>query len=52
MADKADLAFDRLVLATGSRLRRPPIPGVEIHAFSVDLLKGARVLRSHKFKVA
>jgi NADH:ubiquinone reductase (H+-translocating) len=29
------LAYDRLVVATGSRIRRPPVPGAEA-AFSVD----------------
>lgn len=29
------LAYDRLVVATGSRMRRPPVPGAEM-AFSVD----------------
>ncbi len=29
------LAYDRLVIATGSRMRRPPVPGAEA-AFSVD----------------
>src|SRR5271169_1999914 len=29
------LAHDRLVVATGSRMRRPPVPGAEA-AFSVD----------------
>lgn len=31
----ASLAYDRLVVATGSRMRRPPVPGAEA-AFSVD----------------
>jgi NADH dehydrogenase len=29
------LTYDRLVVATGSRMRRPPVPGAET-AFSVD----------------
>jgi NADH dehydrogenase len=35
LADGERLAFDRLVVATGSRMRRPPVPGAE-GAFSVD----------------
>jgi NADH dehydrogenase len=31
----ASLAYDRLVVATGSRMRRPPVPGAQA-AFSVD----------------
>ena len=32
------LLYDRLVMATGSRLFRPNIPGLAEHAFSVDQL--------------
>src|SRR6516164_5069397 len=35
LADGEPLAYDRLVVATGSRMRRPPLPGAET-AFSVD----------------
>lgn len=35
-ADGSELGFDRLVLATGSRLRQPPIPGAERYALSID----------------
>jgi len=35
LAAGAPLAYDRLVVATGSRMRRPPVPGAEA-AFSVD----------------
>jgi NADH dehydrogenase len=35
LADGDRLAYDRLVVATGSRMRRPPVPGAEA-AFSVD----------------
>ncbi len=34
-ADKT-LAYDRLVLAPGSQLQMPDIPGLAQHAFSVD----------------
>ncbi|KAG1523159.1 hypothetical protein G6F51_014546 [Rhizopus arrhizus] len=30
------LHYDRLVLAAGSRLNCPPIPGLQQHAFNVD----------------
>jgi NADH dehydrogenase len=36
------LAYDRLVVATGSRMRRPPVPGAEA-ALSVDTLAEAIV---------
>src|SRR5512134_91716 len=35
LADGTRLAYERLVVATGSRMRRPPVPGAEA-AFSVD----------------
>ena len=35
LADGNSIAYDRLVVATGSRMRRPPVPGAEA-AFSVD----------------
>ncbi len=35
------LGYDRLVLATGSRLFRPPIPGLDQHAFNVDQVADA-----------
>jgi NADH:ubiquinone reductase (H+-translocating) len=35
LADGDLLPYDRLVVATGSRMRRPPVPGAEA-AFSVD----------------
>jgi NADH dehydrogenase len=35
LASGKRLAYDRLVVATGSRMRRPPVPGAEA-AFSVD----------------
>ncbi|MBV9629413.1 MAG: FAD-dependent oxidoreductase [Xanthobacteraceae bacterium] len=35
LADGGHLPYDRLVVATGSRMRRPPVPGAE-GAFSVD----------------
>ena len=47
VADNHDLPFDRLVLATGSRLRRPPILGADTHAFSVDTFEDATRLDQH-----
>lgn len=41
------MAFDRLVLATGSRLFRPDIPGLAEHVFSVDQLDDAVALDRH-----
>lgn len=39
--------YDRLVLTSGSRLFRPPLPGLAEHAFAVDQLDDAVKLRKH-----
>lgn len=44
--ETAELNYDRLVLATGSRVVRPPLAGVE-HAFDVDELEQAVRLEQH-----
>lgn len=41
------LPYDRLVLATGSVLNQPPIPGLADHAFNVDQIAEARRLADH-----
>ncbi len=46
-ADCKDLAYDRLVVTTGSRLFRPDIPGLAEYAFSVDKLDDAIALDRH-----
>src|SRR3954470_5335450 len=43
---EGSVPFDRLVLATGSSLARPPIPGAE-HLFDVDSYAGAIRLEAH-----
>src|SRR5215470_15452469 len=44
---KTSLPYDRLVVATGSRLFRPNIPGLAEHGFSVDSLDDAVTLDKH-----
>jgi NADH dehydrogenase len=44
--DRSTLAYDRLVLAAGSKLIRPDLPGFE-HAFSVDQIEDAARLDAH-----
>ncbi|PLQ02437.1 NAD(P)/FAD-dependent oxidoreductase [Cupriavidus pauculus] len=39
--------YDRLVLTSGSRLFRPPLPGLAEHAFAVDQIDEAVKLRQH-----
>jgi NADH dehydrogenase len=41
------LSYDRLIVATGSRLFRPNIPGLAEHGFSVDSLEDAIALDKH-----
>jgi NADH:ubiquinone reductase (H+-translocating) len=41
------LPYDRLVFALGSRLVRPPIPGLEAHAFDVDTFAAGGRLNAH-----
>ncbi len=42
-----EVGFDRLVLASGSRLFRPEIPGLREHAHSIDLLAEAAAFEDH-----
>lgn len=41
------LAYDRLLLTSGSKLSRPPVPGLMEHAFSVDCIDDATALDRH-----
>ena len=49
---KKTLSYDRLVVATGSRLFRPNIPGLAEHGFSVDQLGDAIALERHLHSLA
>jgi NADH:ubiquinone reductase (H+-translocating) len=49
---KTSLSYDRLVVATGSRLFRPNIPGLADHGFSVDQLDDAVALDRHLHSLA
>jgi NADH dehydrogenase len=46
------LSYDRLIVATGSRLFRPNIPGLAEHGFSVDQLDDAVALDRHLHSLA
>ncbi|MBV4523390.1 NAD(P)/FAD-dependent oxidoreductase [Pseudomonas sp. SWRI74] len=41
------LTYDRLVLAAGSKLQRPPVDGMLEHAFDVDEIESATRLEAH-----
>jgi NADH:ubiquinone reductase (H+-translocating) len=49
---RMSLSYDRLVVATGSRLFRPNIPGLAEHGFSVDQLDDAIALDRHLHSLA
>src|SRR4051812_18789532 len=49
---KKSLSYDRLVVATGSRLFHPNIPGLAEHGFSVDSLDDAIALDKHLHSLA
>jgi NADH:ubiquinone reductase (H+-translocating) len=49
---RGTLAFDRLVLATGSTGFRPNVPGLAQHAFGVDLIDEAIRLDGHLHALA
>ncbi|WNV08582.1 NAD(P)/FAD-dependent oxidoreductase [Tardiphaga sp. 709] len=49
---RQSLSYDRLVVATGSRLFRPNIPGLAEHGFSVDNLDDAIALDKHLHSLA
>ncbi|ACD16817.1 NAD(P)/FAD-dependent oxidoreductase [Paraburkholderia phytofirmans] len=46
------LAYDRLLLTSGSKLNRPPVPGLADHAFAVDRSEDAVVLEHHLEELA
>jgi NADH dehydrogenase len=49
---EASLGYDRLILASGSQLFRPPVPGLAEHAFDVDQIEQAARLEQHLFGLA
>jgi NADH dehydrogenase len=45
--NEVTLDYDRFVLATGSQLFKPDIPGLQNYSFNVDQLEGAKALDAH-----
>lgn len=43
----ATLAYDRLLLASGSAMHRPPVPGLDRYAHSIDQPADAAALHAH-----
>jgi NADH:quinone reductase (non-electrogenic) len=50
--DAGSIAYDRLVLALGSELARPAIPGLASHGFDVDTYAAAEKLNAHLASLA
>lgn len=48
----AELYFDRLILASGSQVARPPLEGIERFTFDVDSLESAQRLEAHLQQLA
>ncbi len=46
-SSRQTIGYDRLVIAAGSRLNCPPIPGLGEHAFNVDQIADAAKLEAH-----
>ncbi|MEX3776397.1 NAD(P)/FAD-dependent oxidoreductase [Pseudomonas sp. MYb118] len=47
-----ELYFDRLILASGSQVARPPLEGIERFTFDVDSLESAQRLEAHLQQLA
>jgi NADH dehydrogenase len=46
------IAYDRLILAAGSQVARPAVPGLAEHAFDVDQMESAMHLEQHLLSLA
>ncbi|MBO9547992.1 NAD(P)/FAD-dependent oxidoreductase [Pseudomonas sp.] len=49
---RQQIAYDRLILAAGSQVARPAIPGLAEHAFDVDQMESAVKLEQHLHSLA
>lgn len=49
---RSTLLYDKFVLAAGSTLFQPPVPGIAEFAFNVDQLADAKVLEAHLLSLA
>lgn len=45
--EQSKLAYDRLILASGSQVARPPLAGIDRFTFDVDSLESAQKLEAH-----
>ncbi|KFY12297.1 hypothetical protein V492_03965 [Pseudogymnoascus sp. VKM F-4246] len=49
---RSTLSYDRLILAAGSRLVRPDIPGLREHGFNIDTINEAAGFEAHLRRLA
>lgn len=49
---KSSHAYDQLILATGSELRKPPVPGLKQNSFNIDTYHAAVAFDKHLRKIA
>lgn len=45
--EQSTLTYDRLIIASGSQVARPPLAGIDRFAFDVDSLESAQKLEAH-----
>lgn len=45
--EESTLTYDRLIIASGSQVARPPLAGIDRFAFDVDSLESAQKLEAH-----
>ncbi|KAL7941819.1 FAD/NAD(P)-binding domain-containing protein [Trichoderma barbatum] len=50
--ERSTLSYDRLVLAAGSRLVKPNLPGLREHAFNIDTIADAAEFEAHLQRLA
>ncbi|KAM0264231.1 hypothetical protein ACHAQJ_000718 [Trichoderma viride] len=50
--ERSSLSYDRLVLAAGSRLVKPNVPGLREYAFNIDTIADAADLEAHLQRLA
>lgn len=51
-AQHQQISYDRLILAAGSQVARPAVPGLAEHTFDVDQMESAVRLEQHLLKLA
>lgn len=51
-AQHQQISYDRLILAAGSQVARPAVPGLTEHTFDVDQMESAVRLEQHLLKLA